>query len=80
MARYSIHSGDYWSVPPARALQLTRRDFGYKDFNSVPIEERLPDYGILDQIDYQYPVNDGLFWLRFERMHPKMLILRCAQA
>ena len=46
---------------PARALQLTGHDFGYKDFSSPPIEEHLPDYAILDQIDYEYPVNDAYF-------------------
>lgn len=46
---------------PAQALQLTGHDFGCKDCSSPPIEEHLPDYGILDQIDYQYPVNDAYF-------------------
>lgn len=46
---------------PAQALQLTGHDFGCKDYSSPPIEEHLPDYGILDQIDYQYPVNDAYF-------------------
>ncbi len=46
---------------PAQALQLTGHDFGCKDYSSRPIEENLPDYGILDQIDYQYPVNDAYF-------------------
>ena len=47
--------------PPAQSLQLKGRDFGWKDMNSKPIEERIPDYSILDQVDYQYPVNDAYF-------------------
>ena len=49
--------------PPAQALQLSLRDgeFGSDDRNSAPIEERVPDYGILDQIDYVYPVRDAYF-------------------
>lgn len=46
---------------PAQALQLTERDFGYKDTRSIPIEEYFPDYGILDQIEYKYPVHDAYF-------------------
>ncbi len=46
---------------PAQALRLNGRDFGYKDCSSTPIEEHLPDYGILDQIDYKYPVSDAYF-------------------
>ena len=26
-----------------------------------PIEDLVPDYGILDQIEYQYPVRDAYF-------------------
>ena len=49
--------------PPALALKLSREygEFGWDDFSGTPIEERVPDYGILDQIDYQYPVIDAYF-------------------
>ena len=49
--------------PPARALQLSVEDceFGADDLNGTPIEERTPDYGILNDIDYQYPVSDAYF-------------------
>ncbi|MXW03426.1 MAG: radical SAM protein [Holophagales bacterium] len=49
--------------PPARALQLRPDDyeFGADDLNGPPIEELVPDYSILDQIDYEYPVRDAYF-------------------
>ena len=49
--------------PPALALALSEEggDFGFDDLSGAPIEERIPDYGILDQIEYRYPVNDAYF-------------------
>ena len=51
------------SAPPAVALQLD--DFSeelYSDDRlSTPIEDLVPDYDILDQIDYKYPVRDAYF-------------------
>ena len=49
--------------PPALALGLSARDFefGAEDVSSVPIERRIPDYSILDHIDYKYPVRDAYF-------------------
>ena len=51
--------------PPAKALQLSEKDgdFGADDFHSEPIEELVPEYGIIDQIadTYVYPVNDAYF-------------------
>ena len=49
--------------PPATALQLSAEDyeFGADDLNGTPIEELTPDYRILDDIDYTYPVNDAYF-------------------
>ena len=48
---------------PAVSLQLD--DFAgeiYSDDHSgQPIEDLIPDYSILDQIEYQYPVNDAYF-------------------
>ena len=48
---------------PAVSLQLSARDyeFGADDVFGDPIEERVPDYGILDDVDYIYPVNDAYF-------------------
>lgn len=51
------------STPPAHALQLD--DFAGElysdDTASTPIEDLIPDYDILDQIDYKYPVCDAYF-------------------
>ena len=49
--------------PPAVSLGLSQEnfDFGAEDVLGEPIEERVPDYGILDQIEYKYPVIDAYF-------------------
>ena len=49
--------------PPAVALQLssTDCDFGASDMAGTPVERLVPDYGILDHIEYQYPVRDAYF-------------------
>ncbi len=47
--------------PPALSLCLNNRDFGHKDFTSKPIENHVPDYSLLEQIDYKYPVHDAYF-------------------
>ena len=49
--------------PPASALQLVAADgdFGAEDIRGLPIEEQVPDYDILSQIDYVYPVRDAYF-------------------
>ncbi len=48
---------------PAASLQLSARDgeFGSEDLTGIPIEERTPDYSILGQVKYQYPVHDAYF-------------------
>ena len=48
---------------PARSLQLSTADgdFGANDTCGTPIEELVPDYSILDQISYRYPVRDAYF-------------------
>ncbi len=48
--------------PPALALRLSGEDgdFGADD-NGTPIEELVPDYNILDQIAYKYPVRNAYF-------------------
>ena len=49
--------------PPATALQLEDfdGDFYSDDLASTPIEDLIPDYSILEQIPYQYPVRDAYF-------------------
>jgi hypothetical protein len=51
------------SAPPAAALQLD--DFSEElysdDTAGQPIEDLVPDYGILSQVDYRYPVSDAYF-------------------
>jgi len=51
------------TAPPAASLQLD--DFSEElyadDLNSTPIEDLVPDYSILSQIDYPYPVRDAYF-------------------
>ena len=49
--------------PPAHALQLSSEDgeFGADDVTGSSIESQVPDYGILEHIDYQYPVRDAYF-------------------
>ena len=44
--------------PPAASLALSAEDyeFGADDLTGTPIEELVPDYSILDQIGYSYPV------------------------
>lgn len=48
---------------PAVSLQLDEfsGDFYADDLESTPIEDLPPDYGILDQVDYKYPVSDAYF-------------------
>ena len=48
---------------PALALKLSMEncDFGADDLNGTPIDELVPDYSILDHIDYAYPVHDAYF-------------------
>lgn len=48
---------------PARALQLRAEEyeFGADDTEGMPIEELTPDYSILTDIDYRYPVIDAYF-------------------
>ena len=49
--------------PPAESLVLSAddHDFGVEDLTGTPIEELVPDYGILEHIDYGYPVHDAYF-------------------
>ena len=51
------------SAPPAAALQLDEfsEEFYADDVNGRPIEDLIPDYGILSQIAYKYPVHDAYF-------------------
>ena len=51
------------SKPPAEALELD--DFADElyadDVDGQPIEDLIPDYSILEQVDYHYPVHDAYF-------------------
>ncbi len=49
--------------PPAISLQLDDfADEAYSDDTaSTPVEDLIPDYSILDHIDYKYPVRDAYF-------------------
>ncbi len=51
------------SDPPAVALQLDEfsEELYAEDVHGRPIEDLVPDYSILDQIDYKYPVRDAYF-------------------
>lgn len=51
------------SDPPAVALQLDEfsEELYADDISGRPIEDLVPDYSILDQIDYSYPVRDAYF-------------------
>ena len=48
---------------PATALKLSAADcdFGADELSGRPIEERTPDYNILSDIRYTYPVRDAYF-------------------
>ena len=48
---------------PALSLQLALEDgdFGADDIDGTPIEELVPDYSILERIQYRYPVRDAYF-------------------
>jgi hypothetical protein len=51
------------SEPPATALQLDAfsEELYANDIHGQPIEDLVPDYDILSQITYQYPVRDAYF-------------------
>lgn len=48
---------------PAVSLQLDQfaGELYSDDMNGIPIEDLVPDYDILDQIEYKYPVRDAYF-------------------
>jgi hypothetical protein len=49
--------------PPAESLQLDEfsEELYADDHAGTPIEDLVPDYSILDQIPYKYPVTDAYF-------------------
>jgi len=51
------------SAPPAEALQLDEfaEELYADDRFGKPIEDLIPDYTILEQVEYQYPVRDAYF-------------------
>ena len=48
---------------PAVSLQLDDffEEYGADDRDGPPIDSLVPDYSILDQVDYEYPVRDAYF-------------------
>ncbi len=48
---------------PADSLQLDafQEELYCEDITGTPIEDLIPDYSIIDQIQYKYPVIDGYF-------------------
>jgi hypothetical protein len=48
---------------PATSLQLDAfsEELYSEDLNGGPIEDLIPDYSILDQVSYHYPVHDAYF-------------------
>ncbi len=54
-----------WHLIAATAVALQLDDFAEElysdDVLGTPIEDLIPDYSILDQISYRYPVNDAYF-------------------
>jgi len=51
------------SDAPAISLELDdyAEELYSNDTQGTPIEDLVPDYGILDQVDYKYPVRDAYF-------------------
>lgn len=51
------------SAAPAVSLELDEfsEELYADDVDGTPIEDLVPDYSILEQIDYQYPVRDAYF-------------------
>lgn len=49
--------------PPAESLELDEfsEELYADDHSGTPIEDLVPDYSILEQIEYKYPVNDAYF-------------------
>ena len=48
---------------PAESLMLNQyeEELYSEDVTGTPIEDMIPDYSILDQVDYEYPINDAYF-------------------
>ena len=51
------------SSAPAESLQLDAfsEELYAEDTDGTPIEDLVPDYSILDQVEYEYPVSDAYF-------------------
>lgn len=51
------------NTAPANSLQLDsfEEELYSGDLDSQPIEDLIPDYSILDQVSYRYPVTDAYF-------------------
>jgi hypothetical protein len=48
-------------LPDALQLSADDGDLYANDRGDTPVEDLIPDYSILDQIDYRYPVRDAYF-------------------
>jgi hypothetical protein len=48
-------------LPDALQLNADDGDFYADDRTGTPVEDLIPDYSILDQIEYRYPVRDAYF-------------------
>ena len=60
MGRRTFHQGFARSCSGCVSIPFSRDyEFGADDLTGTPIEELVPDYGILDQLDYSYPVQDA---------------------
>jgi hypothetical protein len=48
---------------PSESLELDEfsEEFYADDYDGTPIEDLIPDYSILEQIEYEYPVRDAYF-------------------
>ena len=70
------------STPPAVSLQLD--DFAEElyadDIDGMPIEDLVPDYSIIHQVDYKYAVTDAYFAYTTRGCIRKCRFLRCTDA
>ena len=69
------------SEPPAIALQLDEfaEELYADDVHGKPIEDLVPDYSIIDQVDYKYAVHDAYFAYTTRGMYPQMPLLWSAE-
>ena len=62
MARRPFHQGLLGDAPAiSLGLDPFEEELYADDVNGKPIEDLVPDYSILDHIEYEYPVTDAYF-------------------